>query len=74
VEFFDVGRTRDPVPGDTLRALAWEARQIERRHRDFLAALPPACRLEVESLGPVLFCHGSPRSDEEIITAITPDA
>jgi putative phosphoesterase len=23
-------------------------------------------------LGPVLFCHGSPRSDEEIITAITP--
>jgi diadenosine tetraphosphatase ApaH/serine/threonine PP2A family protein phosphatase len=26
----------------------------------------------VDGLGSVLFCHGSPRSDEEIITAITP--
>jgi len=74
VEFFDTGRTRAPVSEDTLRALAWEASRLERRHRDFLAALPPTRRLEVEGLGPVLFCHGSPHSDEEIITAVTPDA
>jgi diadenosine tetraphosphatase ApaH/serine/threonine PP2A family protein phosphatase len=28
--------------------------------------------MEVDGLGEVLFCHGSPRSDEEILTAITP--
>jgi len=30
--------------------------------------------VDVDGLGPVLFCHGSPRSDEEIITAISPSA
>ncbi len=28
-------------------------------------------REEVEGVGQVLFCHGSPRSDEEIVTAAT---
>ena len=30
---------------------------------------PATVELEVEGLGDVLFCHGSPRSDEELITA-----
>ena len=30
-------------------------------------------RAEVDGLGPVLFCHGSPRSDEEILTAVSSD-
>jgi len=30
--------------------------------------------VEVEKLGPVRFCHGSPRSDEELITPATPEA
>jgi hypothetical protein len=29
--------------------------------------------LEVEGVGRVLFCHGSPRSDEEMILKTTPD-
>ena len=28
--------------------------------------------MEVDGLGRVLFCHGSPRSDEECITVATP--
>ena len=27
--------------------------------------------MDVDGLGPVLFCHGSPRSDEEILTRIS---
>jgi hypothetical protein len=27
----------------------------------------------VDGLGPVLFCHGSPRSDDEILTAVSPE-
>jgi putative phosphoesterase len=30
--------------------------------------------LDVDGLGPVLFCHATPRSDEEIVTRITPEA
>lgn len=71
VEFWDQGTTHVPVPDDQRRALEWEAGQIERRHRDFLASLPPRRTVDVEGLGPVLFCHGSPRSDEEIITPLT---
>ena len=28
--------------------------------------------LDVDDVGPTLFCHGSPRSDTEIITQVTP--
>lgn len=73
VEFFDGGATRSPVPDDQRQALAWEAGQMTQAHRDFLAALPHRRTQEVEGLGPVLFCHGSPRSDEEIITNLTSD-
>jgi len=34
--------------------------------------MPITMRLEITGLGATLFCHGSPRSDEEILTAITP--
>jgi diadenosine tetraphosphatase ApaH/serine/threonine PP2A family protein phosphatase len=30
--------------------------------------------LEVDGLGPTLFCHATPRSDEEIVTRLTPEA
>jgi predicted phosphodiesterase len=39
---------------------------------EVLAALPSLVRLEVGALGEVLFCHGTPRSDEERITVFTP--
>jgi predicted phosphodiesterase len=41
--------------------------------RDFLASFEPTVRLDVDGLGPTLFCHGSPRGDEERITRITPE-
>ena len=44
-----------------------------RADRDFLDALPPLVRLTVAGLGDVLFCHGTPRSDEERVTVFTPD-
>jgi putative phosphoesterase len=52
---------------------AWTARRISRAERDFLETLPPLVRLAVEGLGEVLFCHGTPSSDEERVTVFTPD-
>ena len=39
---------------------------------DFLATFEPTVTVDLDGLGPTLFCHGSPRSDEEIITRATP--
>jgi putative phosphoesterase len=51
---------------------AWTATRISRTERDFLDALPPLARIEVEGIGEVLFCHGTPLSDEERVTVFTP--
>jgi len=51
----------------------WSAEQIERGQLAWLAALPDTRTVDVDGLGRVLFCHGSPRSDEEIVTQATPD-
>jgi putative phosphoesterase len=39
----------------------------------FLGALPLTETIEVDGLGTVLFCHATPRNDEEIFTRISPD-
>ncbi len=36
-----------------------------------VADWPATVTLDVDGLGPVLFCHGSPRSDTEMITILT---
>jgi diadenosine tetraphosphatase ApaH/serine/threonine PP2A family protein phosphatase len=53
------------------RIAAFAASNIDRRHRDLLASFAERLVVEVEGVGQVLFCHGSPRSDEEIVTAAT---
>ena len=38
-----------------------------------VAAWPATLELDVDGLGRVLFCHATPRSDDEILTRLTPD-
>jgi predicted phosphodiesterase len=52
---------------------AWTANAIDRRGRDLLASFADSVVLDVDGLGPTLFCHGSPRDDEEPLTALTPE-
>ena len=40
---------------------------------DFLGSLPLTESVAVDGLGDVLFCHATPRNDEEILTRISPD-
>jgi predicted phosphodiesterase len=56
-----------PADGPAGRAAAWSADALDRRWRDALAGWP--ITLVVDG---VRFCHGSPRSDDEILTGATP--
>ena len=63
-----------PGEGEELwtRRARWAHEQLDDEELAFLRNLPHPLSMEVDGLGEVLFCHGSPRSDEEILTAITP--
>ncbi|HEX2236591.1 MAG TPA: metallophosphoesterase family protein [Actinomycetota bacterium] len=52
---------------------AWCRGRLTEEQRLWLDGLPAAVSLDVDGLGGVLFCHGSPRSDEEVITVLTPE-
>lgn len=52
----------------------WCADQLTQGQRDWLDALPTSVSLRIKEIGSTLFCHGSPRSDEESLTVLTSDA
>jgi putative phosphoesterase len=60
-------------PPDTERA-RWIVHAHSRDALEFVAGFEEQFAVEVDGLGPVRFCHGSPRSDEELVTPETPEA
>ena len=52
----------------------WAAGVLDRERLEWMGALPPLSSVEIDGLGDVLFCHASPRSDEDIITPLSPEA
>jgi predicted phosphodiesterase len=71
VAHFDRGDTDHTAYGPDApaqRADAFTAARITHVHRDLMAAFEEVVRLDG-----ALYCHGSPRSDDEIITALTPE-
>jgi putative phosphoesterase len=60
------------VRGNADRELgAWAADRLDASEHRFLRNLPTSVTLDVDGLGETLFCHGSPRSDDEILTMIS---
>jgi putative phosphoesterase len=54
--------------GTTEQAISlWAGHQLRSDQVDLLAALPHPVTLEVAGFGPVLFCHGTPRDDDEVV-------
>jgi predicted phosphodiesterase len=52
----------------------WMQAQHTPEMRDFLAGFEEYVVVDVDVLGSVRFCHGSPRTDEECVTPETPEA
>jgi predicted phosphodiesterase len=68
-ELADLALGKDaPVPDEIS---LWAARQLSPDHVGLLAALPHPVTCEVEGFGPVLFCHGTPRDDAEVVLVDT---
>ena len=59
------------VPGPNESALA-AASMLQVRHRALLVGLPLTVTLDVDRLGPVLFCHATPRRDDEFVLVDSP--
>jgi putative phosphoesterase len=79
-ECFDLLREREAVfiRGNADRLVlagagddAWALPRLTEEQRAAVAAWPETHFIDVDGLGTVLFCHGSPRSDEEMLTVLT---
>jgi predicted phosphodiesterase len=46
---------------------AWARDRLDEAQRRRIATWPSTLTLDVEELGPTLFCHATPRSEEEIL-------
>lgn len=60
--------------GDQVRFVRGNADRGTPAFASVVERWPTTVALDVAGLGRVLFCHGSPRSDEEILTRISPEA
>lgn len=56
----DVGLGDDPVS-------VWGAEQLRPEHQKLLDSMPQQVTLNVEGFGPTMFCHATPRDDQEIV-------
>lgn len=68
------GKPPSAMPAAFQPLAAWNGEQIGAGWGDAIARWPKTLRLRVDGVGEVLFCHGTPRDENEIFTARTPDA
>ena len=61
------------VPEAFRPLLAWSRDQLSTHQLGAVAAWPLTQTLVVDGLGRVLFCHATPRDDNELFTEMTPE-
>jgi predicted phosphodiesterase len=62
------------VRGNADREITgWPAERLGEAQLELLRSWPTTVTIDVDGLGPVVFCHGSPRNDDEILTGVTPE-
>jgi putative phosphoesterase len=59
------------VPEQYRGIVRWSAQQLYPEYVPLLASWPKTLRVEIVGLGNVLFCHATPRDDNEIFTSLT---
>lgn len=67
------GRKPAAVPEPYRPIIRWTAQQLISEHEEVLSGWPKILRIEMGGLGEVLFCHATPRDENEIFTRLTPE-
>jgi putative phosphoesterase len=67
------GEALNRVPEQFHDVMRWVVEELPPEHMSELVTWPPTLRLEITGLGDVVFCHATPRDDNEIFTRITPE-
>ena len=62
-----------PLPEPLQEVARWTGRQLDAKHAQMMRSWPGTLELEVPDMGHVLFCHGTPRSELEVFTRLTPE-
>jgi predicted phosphodiesterase len=61
------------LPELAREAILWTAQQLTAEHAQLFARWPKYLRLEIAGLSTVLFCHATPRNENECFTRLTPE-
>jgi predicted phosphodiesterase len=67
------GREPAAVPEPYRPIIRWTAQQLYPEDERLLAGWPKTLRVKIPGLGEVLFCHATPRNENECFTRLTPD-
>lgn len=59
------------MPEQAREAMRWSGQQLHPEHERLLASWPKTLRLKIGGLGEVLFCHATPRNENECFTRLT---
>lgn len=59
------------VPEAYWPAIQWTAQQLSSENERVLAGWPKTVHMDIPGLGKVLFCHATPRDENEIFTRLT---
>lgn len=63
--------SRARPPENIVETYRWTAAQLQPEFESVLARWPKTLQLEIDGVGEVLFCHGTPRNETEIVTRLT---
>lgn len=69
----EMAGTESKVPEQFRDIVRFSAEQLRPEYEQTLASWPKTVRVWVDRLGDVLFCHATPRNEDEIFTRLTPD-
>lgn len=61
------------VPEQVRPVVRWVAQQLHPEHQRLLASWPKTLRVAIQGLGEALFCHATPRNENECFTRVTPE-
>ena len=65
------GKGPSAVPEVYRPIIRWTAGQLDSEYERLLSAWPKTLRIEIDGLGQVVFCHATPRNENECFTCLT---